>query len=197
LKRIRTALQVTENNWPDERLHRLTDELAVVVGFRVRLTPKLPMRNRIAQIRKRFIKPALALASTLADKDFVKEFYLSPKPIVLNHFNKRLLKIIRHIESHVKALGQQVQRGQSWDSTLKIFHVDVVSMLCEFINNDFEPSRNVQDNVEQSKGFRDVVHILGSALFERNDNDEHVSFDGAIRSLVDRWNRGKRAMMNG
>lgn len=168
-----------------------------MVGLRIRIAPHYPVSKRISEVTNRLLEPARVLQKALSHKPLKLEFYQreTAKPFDLLHFVEQLSLLIGFTETHVLRLKKQRHKGRHWDSDLKADLVYAVSMLCEYISNDFEPTRNVQGNFEVSKGFRAAVELLGVPLFSPNESGRQVHFDGAIRDLVNRWNRNKRDML--
>jgi len=171
------------------------DEFAVFVGLAVRSERQKPTRDRINELTGRLLEIAKDLDTSIADRDVAREF-LQPwggyREFDIDSFKKHLAEFIRCSERHLDALKRRGTKGKPWNSDLKVFFIDTVSILCEYIDNDFEPRRGLKSSSSQ---LNDVANLLGPALFEPDSQQGTAHFDGAIRDLVDRWNYNKRKLM--
>jgi hypothetical protein len=187
ITRLRNFLKANASLWPDEKLYRHTDEFAVLVGLAIRSERELSTGDRIDDINSRLVRPAEKLILTLTDPDFSKEFIASwgdlrtfdADPLV-----DTLRTLVGHANKHVAIIRANGTNGKSWDSDLKDYFVRMVSLLCEFIDRDFEPT---------VKGpFSTLTYLLGEPLFDPEPTSNRLFFDGAIRKHVDHWNANKR-----
>jgi hypothetical protein len=189
LKQLRLILRADEKTWPDARLHRHVDEMAINIGLDRKIERQVPTVERIENLERLFIAPAKTLAATLADHEISKELHQSWGGFVgfeIKTFEKSIATFFAASHVHLKILKKSSKRGKVWDSELRDRFVELVSMLCEYVDPNFEPKRKSQEDREQNSSFRDVVRMLGQPIFG------DFEFDGAIRKLVDRWNKNKK-----
>jgi hypothetical protein len=191
LSQFRKILKAKLENWPDEKLHRHVDELAVNIGLSLKDERKIKAAERRKEIKQRFLPPARRLVELLTHPETSKE--LRPPWGGFTEFDHedylaKTNKFIEACELHIAKIKSFSRSGKEWDSDLKVRFVELVSMLCEFINHNFEPSRKNQAGLEEYTAFRDVVEMVGKPIFGDAD------FVGAIRQLVDRWNSNKKEL---
>lgn len=192
LSEIRRILGTSKNKWPDRRLHRHTDELVLLIGFFIKNERRMPSHLRQREIKKRLISPSQKILEALQSDDFEKEFrqvWGSLRKVDTVKLEKILRKTVAAAEKHVELLKVGSQKGQLWDSQLKYRFLDLVAMLCEYINHDFEPTRNVQAGQEESSKFGHIVSILGIPLFPPSKDLKFPIFIGAQRKHIDNWNK--------
>jgi hypothetical protein len=191
LFQFRKILKAKNEDWPDEKLHRHIDELAVNIGLRIKDERTFKAAQRHKEIENKFLPPARQIVGLLTNTETSKELRQPWGGFTAFDHEDYLAKTITFIEAceiHIAKIKSFSRSGKEWDSDLKVRFVELVSMLCEFINHDFEPTRKNQDKREELTAFSDVADMLGKPIFGDAD------FVGAIRQLVDRWNSSKKEL---
>src|SRR5215207_7510308 len=88
--------------------------------------------------------------------------------------------LLQHLEHrcalHSKALSNEKRRGKRWDTELRRLHVHLTELLCEFIDESFQSSRDPR--------LLGVAEILAKPIFP-----PRTSFVLAAREQADHWNR--------
>ncbi len=191
---LRKLLFLKKGSWPDRRLHRHTDALAILVGLPVRLERKMTAGKRCTDLTERFLKPAQLILDAMVDPEREHEFgvpWSKYKGFDMNAFRKQLATFIRRTRSQIDLIRREAKKGKPWDSDLKDHFMDQLACLCEYLNHDFEPTRN--DDLH--KGFRGIADLLGTPLFPPVKSGDPANFRAALRKHVDHWNRAKRDMV--
>jgi hypothetical protein len=186
IKRVRNFLRADTSLWPDAKLLRHTDEFAVLVGMRIRTERKLKSADRVQDITSRLLEPVETLLQAVKDDDFSNEF-VAPwgdlRNIDLDHLIDTLQDLANQANNHIATIERSGAKGKPWDSYLKEYFVGMLSVLCEFIDREFEPS---------AKGtFNKLAYLLGEDLFDLHPTKKRLVLDGAIRKHVDNWNANK------
>ena len=168
---------------PDiDALRRWTDIFAIIMGISVRLAPRHSPKRRADSLTHRVINPARRLQAALADFECLKDLIAAgaiPERIGTDDLRNLLHEIEINTKGHVRDLMGSKRKGKQWDSDLCKQHVYLAALLCEFINPDFEPSRD--------KRFRGVTELLAKPLFP-----ETSKFVNAIRRHAEQWNDALR-----
>jgi hypothetical protein len=199
IDQLRKLLGASEREWPDDKLFRETDLLAAMMGFHIARDPQKTISKRIADIQKNILIASEELLGRIEDKEYAVEFsfhwggYAKFEPETLC---KQLRQFIVKTNKHIESLRKESRRGRSWDSGLKDHFVDLVSMLCEYIDPNFEPHRNVQEGSENVSQFGGAIDLLGPTLFRHYRSNQKPQFHGAIRRAVDNWNYAKRELVD-
>lgn len=191
---LRDILDLSGEIWSDETLHRHTDELAVFVGLRVRSEVPKPISERRESIEE-VVSQAKLLQSSLERGDLSWELFQSKTESNVDRMSSELPMFIEGLTQHCSRLKDLRQKGKKWDSDLKYYFVEMVTKLCEYLNSDFEPSRNMQEDGPGFSQFADAVQLLSGPIFDHNPGGSAPKFSGATREIVDSWNENKRTLI--
>ena len=120
---------------------------AVLVGLHIRMERQIEPAKRVLDINSRLVQPAETLLKTLRDADFSKEFTASWGGALGNVDTDPLIDVLENLlnqaRQHIAKIKATGKRGKSWDSDLKDHFIDMVAILCEFIDRKFEPTAAV------------------------------------------------------
>jgi ribosomal protein S8 len=149
IKSIRKILRASEKQWPDRRLHRHTEELALMIIHFVKMERTILARQRLLQIENRLERPINAILKALKDEDFIKEFrqYYGKLKLFDLQLEMFLNKAKTKIKGHKAVLRSFLRKGRRWDTDLKNRLAYLVEESSEYVNNDFEPTRNVANQL--------------------------------------------------
>ena len=168
---------------PDiKALRRCTDIFAIIMGISVRFAPRQSPTRRAESLTERVINPARRLQAALADFECLKDLAAAgaiPERIGTDNLRNLLREIEIKTKGHVRKLIGSKRKGKQWDSDLCKQHVYLAALLCEFINPDFEPSRDQR--------FRGITELLAKPLFPLTSK-----FVNAIRRHAKQWNDALR-----
>lgn len=175
-----------------------TDRFAAMVGLNLRVIPRMSPGRRKRAIAKLLLEPAEMLRDNLERHGELVELNNAVRLSTRATIHQLETQLSAFIEV-AKATSEQiaVRKGARWDTDFKRYYVRTVTMLCEFLNNSFEPTRLVDKQGEGSSAFQSAVDILARPLTFRENVGTVATFDGAIREMVDTWNKNKRAMLLG
>lgn len=191
VQQFRKTLRADAKEWPDARLHRHTDELILLVGMSLGVVSRKRSKEQLLVLEPKLHVPVERLLRALKDPDLEAEYLQPWSQLCIEERNGLVValeKFKENVEKHIAQIKGASAQGKRWDSELKDHFVTYVSMLCEYINHDFLPSRSVDEGKEGYSQFRDAVAILSKPLPWRENERDSVNFDHTIRMYMDRWN---------
>lgn len=195
LSDLRKILGLSDVDWPDELLHRHTDELAIFIGMPLQVARAETSKPYLALLQQKLLSPTNAFLGTLEDSELDCEYIQPWTP--LKTINRQTLidevsKFKTTIEQHMAVISDSGQKGKSWDSELKDHFLRGVDYLCEYLNNHVEPKRKSDNGYEDHSQFGKCVILFARPIKWGSKQGSEITFDGAIRKYVDNYNAAIR-----
>jgi hypothetical protein len=190
LQDLRKILRLSEDDWPDDVLHRHTDEVVALIGLALFVARKDTGKNNVKRLENKLLSPAQKFLSALENPEFQLEFLQPWTPMKFNEKDELASSVrdfVEKLNDHIVRIRQSSKKGQSWDSELKDQFLQYVDILCEFLNPEIEPKRSVNEGDEDHSQFGQCVYLLARTLKWGAEKGKDIKFDGAIRKYVNMW----------
>lgn len=190
LEDFRKILRLSKSDWPDDTLHRHTDELVALIGLALFVARKETGKTKIKQLEGKLLRPAQKLLSALESEELQLEFLQPWSPMksdLKDAFAGNIRDFIDKLNDHIGEIKHTSKKGQAWDSELKDQFVEYVDLLCEFLNPEIEPKRAVDNGAEDHSQFGKCVDLIAHPLRWGQKRGKDIKFHGAIRKYVDAW----------
>lgn len=197
---VRSILKLASDVWTDERIHHLTDRLALKFGYCLQTEPTETAKEHGRTLDSRLLNPARKLIAGFDDPE-VKRIYGAPRTYMTQRAQRRVALAIKFLVSEIDG-EKRVYRAltaqrKSRISDLKYAFVVDVSKLCETVDHRFRPSRQVNSTREfRGKDEPTKLTEMVELLQRRFNWGESDSFKRPIRKCVDNWNASLKAGRN-
>lgn len=192
LFQLRRTLSLSEEEWPDAKLHEHTDALVVLIGRVMLVTREEGSKARLQRLDRKLLAPTGKFLDALQNDELAQEYLQDWLPLdetERQEIFEQVSAFKATVETHIAKIRKSGSKGKTWDSDLKDRFVTYVDWLCEFLNHEVEPKRVVDTGSEDHSQFGKCVYLLAQPLKWGTIQGSEIKFDGVIRKHVDEWRK--------